>query len=689
MIPPLPSDIFKPGQLLNNTYEIECVLGRGGMGEVYLATNQITGRQFAIKALSAQFSGKQSFIEFMKREEQMRSIQHDAVVRYSDCTRTGDGHVILVMDYVEGPSLNDVMLERRVDDRDLLIVAHRVLEGLEPTHAQGIVHRDLSPDNVILRGGAADRATIIDFGIAKDTSAGSSTIVGNSFAGKYEYAAPEQIDGRAEYRSDLYALGATLLAAKEGAVPQVGTSPGEIVRIKQKPLDTSAVREPLKGLIDWLAAPRLEDRPATAAEALARVSQLLKPGEAEVAPRRKGRALPLLAVAVLAAAGAGAWLFKDRILPPPLPVASPYELRAAFGKDGVLLSGHAPDAETAAVLTGTVARIAGAAPGGAGLALADGLPGEDWPQRAEELIALAGRMQRWEVSITDRRAALSGLAADRASRDALAARLDAWEKLSGFTLEESLIAGPENLPAATVKAALTDLATCGALDLAAPPDVYSLFQPIAVTGAVAAPEDQAALRARLEPMIGDRELLLETTVLNDQLCAIRRILPVTPPGLVSIRLTRGKTGEETLTGIFNTDDNPVVDVQIPASVTDASLWVMVVDNTDTVFHVLPNIDRTDHGVDGLGTVENGIRNVRVLWTLDEWEADKSRAAIQVLEGEYGKSEVIAILSRTPLFEPRRPRAESVAAVAQALAETLAGHEDQILGIASRIIDARP
>lgn len=190
MITSLPSDIFKPGQVLNNSYEIEGVLGRGGMGEVYLATNQITDRRVAIKALSAEFSGQQSFIEFMKREEQMRSIVHDAVVRYTDCTRTADGHVILVMDYVEGPSLNDVMMERRLQDRELLIIAHRVLEGLEPTHAQGIVHRDMSPDNIILRGGDAERATIIDFGIAKDTTAGSATIIGNHFAGKYEYAAP-------------------------------------------------------------------------------------------------------------------------------------------------------------------------------------------------------------------------------------------------------------------------------------------------------------------------------------------------------------------------------------------------------------------------------------------------------------------------------------------------------------------
>ncbi len=174
---PMPTDIFKLGQVLNNTYEIIGVLGRGGTGEVYLARNQINEREIAIKALNTRFSGKADYVELMKREDQMRAILHDAVVRYIECSRTDQGHVFLVMDYIDGPSLNDVMLERKVDDRDLLVIAHRVLEGLVATHKAGIVHRDLSPDNIILRGGDPEQATIIDFGIAKDTAAGAMTIV--------------------------------------------------------------------------------------------------------------------------------------------------------------------------------------------------------------------------------------------------------------------------------------------------------------------------------------------------------------------------------------------------------------------------------------------------------------------------------------------------------------------------------
>ena len=277
MIDPQPSDIFRPGQVLNNTYEIRGILGRGGTGEVYLAFNQISERTLAIKALNARFSGNSDYVELMKREEQMRSIMHDSVVRYSECSRTDEGHVFLVMDYVEGVPLSKVMFDRRVEERELLIVAHRVLSGLVATHAQGIVHRDLSPDNIILRGGAPDRATIIDFGIAKDTATGARTIVGTNFAGKYEYAAPEQLEGHADFRTDLYALGASLLAVARREVPDVGTNPGAVVRFKRDALDTSGIGAPLRDLIDWLTAPDPADRPATASAALERLDSWLKP----------------------------------------------------------------------------------------------------------------------------------------------------------------------------------------------------------------------------------------------------------------------------------------------------------------------------------------------------------------------------------------------------------------------------
>ncbi len=689
---PLQSDIFSLGQILNNTYEIIRVLGRGGTGEVYLARNQVVERDVAIKALNVRFSGKSDYVELMKREEQMRNIIHDAVVRYSECSRSDTGQVFLVMDYIEGPSLNQVMLERRLDDRALMIVAHRVLEGLVATHDRGIVHRDLSPDNIILRNGRPEKSTIIDFGIAKDTAAGARTIVGNDFAGKYEYAAPEQLDGQADCRADLYALGASLLAAVRQQVPQVGTSPGEVVRFKRDRLDTSGINPPLKDLIDWLTDPDPARRPQTATEALDRLDGWLKPDTHRHKARRGKKRRPLLSVlalALLAAIGAGLW-FAD-VFTPPLPEASPYRLTARLDPDsGATLSGNAPDAQTAAALRTAFRDASGSAPPEDALTLARGMPGEGWPDDVAKLLTLTLPLSHWEIDVADRDASFAGLAPDGPTRDALQDTLQAWQPRTAMAVRTELIAGPEILDWATLQPHLDRLATCG--PLAAPADQPAelpLFATITVTGDVAHPGDAEAIRAALIPVIGDRSLRVETTLLNEDLCAIRAVLPVAPPGAMSVWLGHGETGDAVLNGVFHRGENPVVDILFPATVAGASLWVMVVDNTGKVFHVLPNINQPLSVVDDLGHVDSGVRRVRVLWSLDQMQEDPKRLAFRVTDGNYGKSEIIAILSATPLFDLRRPRDESVGSVAEALAETLAARDDQIISVASRIIDARP
>ncbi|WP_372837020.1 serine/threonine-protein kinase, partial [Puniceibacterium confluentis] len=683
---PLPSDIFRPGQVLNNTYEIRGILGRGGTGEVYLAFNQISERTLAIKALNARFSGNSDYVELMKREEQMRSILHDSVVRYSECSRTDEGHVFLVMDYVEGVSLSDLMYTRRVTERELLIVAHRVLGGLVATHAQGIVHRDLSPDNIILRGGAAERATIIDFGIAKDTATGARTIVGTNFAGKYEYAAPEQLEGHADFRTDLYALGASLLAVARQEVPDVGTNPGAVVRFKRDALDTSGLGQPLRDLVDWLTAPDPDQRPATAEAALERLDQWLKPDAHATtqapATRRGGAALKAAAlIAALAVAGVGIWAsgLVQGLFPPPLPVVSPYTLAAGLRDGTARLDGHAPDIAAAEALARAMNDATGSSLSADALTLATGLPYPGWPRDTAALLALLAPLDRWELTVTDTSARLDGLAPDAPARDGLTGALAGWQNSADITLTTAIAAGPESLDRASLEPVLARLATCGPLlqlDAGGPP--YALGDTLTLIGDVAAADDAATIRDTLTPLIGDRSLRVETSTLNDDLCAIRAVLPHAPPGAVSIRLSRGDTGEQALTGVFSTNDNPVVDIELPADITDASLWVMVVDNTGKVFHVLPNVNHTVHRVDDLGSVQNGLRRVRVLWSLAEFAADPKRLAMQVTEGDYGKSEVIAILSRSPLFDMRRPRDESVSSLAEALAETLAGRSDQII-----------
>ena len=713
MIDPLPSDIFRAGQILNNTYEIEGILGRGGTGEVYRARNQITGRVVAIKALNSQFSGNADYVELMKREEEMRNILHDAVVRYTDCSRTDGGAVILVMDFIDGPSLNDVMLGGRVDPRDLMIVAHRVAEGLVVTHRHGIVHRDLSPDNIILRGAKPEQATIIDFGIAKDTSAGARTIVGNDFAGKYEYAAPEQLEGRADARTDLYSLGATLLAAYRGEVPFAGATPGEIVRRKQQRIDTSGVPEPLKGVIDWLTDPDPAGRPQSAEDVVERLDAALKPvtgrskarGETPSrgatartrgAPAQKkgggGWKWAAALVLLLGGGAGGAWYagLLDRFLVEPLPVASPYTLTASHDPGAPpSLSTHAPTAEAGDVILRAYAQITGRTIDPLAVTLADGMPVPIWPEVAAGLIEELRPLESWTLTLEDMTAEVEGLAVSAAERDRLVGQMRVWAQGNGVTLATAIVAGPVRLPMIDVERVLRDVATCGPLEQGAEPGaIYALGETITVRGDVAGAVDVEAIRDAVAGIAGDRRVNVEATVLNEQLCAIRAVMPPTPPSALSVWLGDGSTGQPNLTGVFTTGQNPVVEVHAPDGV-DGTLWVMVVDTDGKVFNVLPNINWTDNRLASIGTVQGGVRRVRVLWSVDEFRADPSRMAFRIEDKDYGKSEVIAILTRSDLFDMRRPRDESVQSLAEALAAALEGREAEILGVASRIIDARP
>jgi hypothetical protein len=531
----------------------------------------------------------------------MRAILHDAVVRYVEVSKTDHGHVFLVMDYIEGPSLNDVMLQQRVDDRALLVVAHRVLEGLVPTHAHGIVHRDLSPDNIILRGGDPERATIIDFGIAKDTSAGAMTIVGNEFAGKYEYAAPEQLDGHADQRTDLYALAASLLAAHQREIPHLGSTPAEIVRNKAKPLDTSRVSEPLKELIDWLGAPNPQDRPQSAEEALKRLGEILKPLETPKGERRarkagkkkRGALVPLLLGGLIMIGGVGAWLSGalDELFADPLPVADPYTMNAALSDDNASFSANAPDPETAALLSAAFRNASGTQPAADAVTLAQGMPVDNWPDLADQILAQTKGLLRWHVRLEGVNADISGLAQDRATKAQISARITDWGKKAGIPITLDLQAGPEKLATRAVQGLLDGLATCGRLSqINAPDETYALYDAIRIGGDLMSDADKKTIQAKLEPEIGDRTVKLETTTLNRDLCAIRAVLPKAPTGNVSISLINGKSEQISLTGVFRTGENPVADILLPETLTEGSLWVMVVDNTWKVFHVLPNIN---------------------------------------------------------------------------------------------------
>ncbi len=265
--------ILKPGDVLNNTYVIAELVASGGTGEVYRATNRVSGREIAIKILKAEFAQNEQFTDLMKREASvLHEVIDPSVVRYYDLLEADmhGGFLFIVMEFIHGMSLADNMRRTGpLPDDVLLQVAQRILLGLKAAHDKNAFHRDLSPDNVILRDDDPMQATLIDFGIAKDVNEGAKTVVGDGFAGKYQYAAPEQMEGNADGRSDLYSLGMTLIGAYRGQSPSAGSSLMQIIKAKADKPDISDMAGPLHALVSRLVEPDANDRFASADEALA------------------------------------------------------------------------------------------------------------------------------------------------------------------------------------------------------------------------------------------------------------------------------------------------------------------------------------------------------------------------------------------------------------------------------------
>jgi serine/threonine protein kinase len=293
-----------PGTVLFGVYEVLDALGSGGMGDVYRARHRHLGGLRAIKVIHPAFAGRPEATEFFYREARaMLEVHHDAVVRCHDLLTGDDGRVYLVMEMVEGRSLAEWIQDGSLSETTVRALGERIASGLAAAHRCGVVHRDLSPDNILLSEGRPDQAKLIDFGIAKILETGDRTVV-TGFKGKIAYASPEQFGmfgGRVSARSDLYSLGLVLVAAATGTPLPMGATVAEAVQVRQqRPPIPPAVAPALRAEIAPLLAPDPADRPATA-EGLfgARPPREERPPLG--APQRRRLAAALVAIAVVSA----------------------------------------------------------------------------------------------------------------------------------------------------------------------------------------------------------------------------------------------------------------------------------------------------------------------------------------------------------------------------------------------------
>ena len=684
MAEPKPGDIFKPGDLLNNTYRIESVLGRGGTSEVYKARNEISSRFVAIKALKSEFSGDEGYLTLMRREEEIREIRHDAVVRYSENHRTPDGHIYLVMDYVQGPDLNALLKAGGLPATDLLAVAKRVAEGLRVAHGRNIVHRDLSPDNIILRDGKPDQAVIIDFGIAKDTNPGAETIVGNEFAGKYAYAAPEQLSGNTDARSDIYSLGALLLATFRGAKPDIGNNPMEVLKRKGEPLPTEGVPEPLKSVIDKMTRPLPAERYQSADQLLSALGApdvsdrtvimpraAPTPDKPKVAPKvevrkpqsSRGGLWVALGVLLVLGGGAGGYFggYFDQFMTPPLPVADPYSLIVERTEAGVVRAvGYMPSPESAEAMTRAVAGLGGTAE----LTVATGEIAPTWADDVLGVVQTLKDVEIWRLAVNGNEARVTGVTLNRDRRTAVnAAFADGLP--GGLIGNADILQGPLILSKSMLDPLLEKFGDCGPLELRDPPALgYGTDATITVTGRLATTETRVGISDAIKAMAGDREVVLDVEMLNPALCLIDTNLPDAAPAGVEVVYGFADRSDPNPSARYFVGERPVIDVILPAEMVDGFVSVSMLDVSGNVFHLLPNVNRPENDVAALRAGATGPFSLRVVFPKSS--IDGSEIGFEVDASSLGKTKLIIIHSAAPLFAEFRPTTESAGGYAEAL-----------------------
>ena len=220
-----------PGQTIDERFDIEALLGAGGMGRVYRARHRKLELPVAVKLLNADLAADRRTVERFAREARaaMR-IRSPHVVIVHDFGEIPPGIPFLTMEVIDGRSLNVLLAGgAKLTAPSVALLAVQIARGLVAAHAEGVIHRDLKPDNVlVVRAGGGDVAKIVDFGLAKivgdELGGGELTTMGRVF-GTPAYIAPEQASGRgSNVRSDVYALGVILYRARSGRKPFEGSA---------------------------------------------------------------------------------------------------------------------------------------------------------------------------------------------------------------------------------------------------------------------------------------------------------------------------------------------------------------------------------------------------------------------------------------------------------------------------------
>ncbi|MGH9864265.1 MAG: protein kinase domain-containing protein [Candidatus Acidiferrales bacterium] len=289
--------MLESGDELGERYRIEGLLGQGGMGRVYKAYDKELDRTIALKVLQPELTSDPNAMQRFKQELLLASrISHKNILRIHDLGEA-DGVKFISMAYVEGEDLHHLLRAHgRLPAERAQKIAEQLCEALDAAHSEGVVHRDLKPQNILM--GKDDHVYVSDFGLAKslESSSAGMTRTGQ-FLGTPRYMAPEQVEAKpVDHRTDLYALGLILFEMVTGEDAFKGDSTLQIMyrRVKEKPPNPKQLNPEVPDNLARVTLRCLEREPARRYPNAKEILADLQSGRATPAGRGVQIALPQL-----------------------------------------------------------------------------------------------------------------------------------------------------------------------------------------------------------------------------------------------------------------------------------------------------------------------------------------------------------------------------------------------------------
>jgi serine/threonine protein kinase len=277
------------GRTLLDKYKITALVGLGGMGAVYHAYHLGIDRRVAFKILQPNLAiGNEYVVELFEREAKLAGrLSHENIVDIKDAGHTPDGIAYIVMEWLEGRTLDEeVSYQGRFDFKRAIGIVRQITDALSEAHAKRVVHRDLKPGNIMLldRADGRDHVKVLDFGIGKvieETTADSPV---SAMVGTPQYASPEQltVGSHIDGRSDIYSLGVIFYRLLGGQLPFNCSSMGELLQLQltatPPPLGEIRPETPLslENLVKDMLAKEPAERPQSAVEVQTRLAGILE-----------------------------------------------------------------------------------------------------------------------------------------------------------------------------------------------------------------------------------------------------------------------------------------------------------------------------------------------------------------------------------------------------------------------------